>query len=104
MTETDASVEICVEVVYALPGQSWSAPFKLPAGSTAAQALALAMSAGLDGRIGPETLQMAVFGRIVEAGAKLRDGDRLELLRPLTMDPKQRRRIRASAMQAPKRF
>ena len=103
MTEADASVGICVEVVYVLPGQCWSAPLALPAGSSAAQALALAMAAGLHRCIGPETLQMAVFGRIVEPGAMLRDGDRLELLRPLTMDPKQRRRVRASATQAPKR-
>lgn len=103
MIETGANPAICVEVVYALPGQTWSTPLKLPAGATAAQALALAMMAGLDGRIGPETLQMAVFGRMVEPGAKLRDGDRLELLRPLTMDPKQRRRVRASGAQAPKR-
>lgn len=103
MTETGANPAICVEVVYALPGQSWSARLKLPAGSTAAQALLLAMSAGLDGWLGPETLQMAVFGRVVEPGAKLRDGDRLELLRPLTMDPKQRRRVRASVTLTPKR-
>ncbi len=103
MTELDASRAVCVEVVYALPGQNWSTLLTLPVGTTAAQALAMASSAGLDQLLGPEPLQMAVFGRVVQPGAELRDGDRLELLRPLTMDPKQRRRVRASGTRPPKR-
>ena len=37
----------------------------------------------------------AVFGERVAAGDVLRDGDRLELLRPLQIDPKEARRRRA---------
>ena len=38
---------------------------------------------------------MAVFGVRAESDAVLRDGDRVELLRPLQADPKDARRRRA---------
>ncbi|WP_256647039.1 RnfH family protein [Thermomonas paludicola] len=38
---------------------------------------------------------LAVFGSCVGIDAELHDGDRVELLRPLRMDPKQARRQRA---------
>ncbi len=44
--------------------------------------------AGLDG------LALAVWGRAVNAGSALRDRDRVELLRPLQVDPKESRRLR----------
>ena len=40
---------------------------------------------------------MAVFGVRVDEGSVLNDGDRLELLRALTIDPKDARRKRAEA-------
>ena len=39
---------------------------------------------------------VAIFGRTVTLGTRLRDGDRVELLRPLQCDPKQVRRERAA--------
>jgi len=36
-----------------------------------------------------------IFGRRVAADAQLRDGDRIELYRPLKIDPKEARRLRA---------
>ena len=42
----------------------------------------------------PEVVAYAVFGQRVEADAELRDGDRVELLRPLLVDPKEARRQR----------
>ena len=43
---------------------------------------------------GWETLTLAVWGRRCEAGHVLREGDRLELLRALRVDPKVARRER----------
>jgi uncharacterized protein len=37
----------------------------------------------------------SIFGVAAEPGAALRDGDRVELLRPLQADPKEARRQRA---------
>ena len=36
-----------------------------------------------------------IFGRVVPADTQLREGDRVELYRPLKIDPKQARRRRA---------
>ncbi len=60
---------------------------QLPAGSTAGQALA---QAGW----GWEGMTLGVWGRKVGPEEVLRDGDRLELYRPLTVDPMQARHRR----------
>ena len=84
-----------VEVVYALPDRCWRVPLQLPAGATVADALAAAdlpaRVPGID--IDPDGL--AVFGQAAMPGTALRDGDRVVVLRPLVVDPKQARRRRA---------
>jgi hypothetical protein len=40
-------------------------------------------------------LQVGVFGQLRSPGDLLHDGDRVEIYRPLTIDPKEARRIRA---------
>jgi putative ubiquitin-RnfH superfamily antitoxin RatB of RatAB toxin-antitoxin module len=83
-----------VEVVYALPDRYWSQPLVLPVGASVAEALAVA---AMQDVVGPviEPAGLAVFSRPVTLATVLRDGDRLELLRPLAADPKQARRTRA---------
>jgi len=58
-------------------------------GATVADALS---ASGLDS---PALAAYAVYGERVTAAHPLRDGDRVELLRPLQLDPKQARRQRA---------
>lgn len=66
----------------------------LPAGSTAWQALqACALAVG-DAALARHSGGLGVWGRRIEAGTVLADGDRLELYRPLRVDPKQARRAR----------
>ena len=45
--------------------------------------------------LGGELIGLAVFGLAATPGTSLRDGDRIELLRALELDPKQARRLRA---------
>ena len=63
----------------------------LPAGARVRDALDLGTLplAGVQGQ--------AVFGEVVQGDHLLQDGDRLELLLPLRIDPKQARRERAAA-------
>jgi len=63
----------------------------LPEGADVAAAL---RASGLDS---PALAGFAVHGERVTPAHVLRDGDRLELLRPLRLDPKQARRRRAQA-------
>ena len=78
-----------VEVIRAWPRRHASNTLTLPAGATVADALAA---------VGPwaqEAAGMAIYGEKVDTAHALRDGDRLELLRPLLIDPKEARRRRA---------
>jgi putative ubiquitin-RnfH superfamily antitoxin RatB of RatAB toxin-antitoxin module len=78
-----------IEVVRAWPRRHESALLDLPATATVADALNASGfdQAGVGG--------YAVFGERAEAADVLRDGDRVELLRPLQIDPKEARRRRA---------
>ncbi len=60
----------------------------LPPGTTIADAIS---QSGWDL---PEDVESGVWGRVREASHTLCDGDRLELLRPLVVDPKEARRRR----------
>jgi putative ubiquitin-RnfH superfamily antitoxin RatB of RatAB toxin-antitoxin module len=84
-----------IEVVYALPERAWSIALELPAGATVADGLAASRFESLVPGLDADRLGYAVFGQPVQPSTVLRDGDRLELLRPLIADPKQARRMRA---------
>lgn len=62
--------------------------FDLPAGATVAQALAAAGCTLMPGE------QVGVWGRVQPLDAPLREADRVEIYRPLTVDPKEARRQR----------
>ena len=83
-----------VEVAFsAEPRQVQRTPLLLPPGSTVADAL---RASGLIEEVGLpfESLACGVWGRIQPLSSLLRDGDRVELYRQLTVDPKEARRLR----------
>jgi putative ubiquitin-RnfH superfamily antitoxin RatB of RatAB toxin-antitoxin module len=80
-----------VRVVLAWPHRCLERELLLEAGATVADAVREA-ALGHDGQIAG----YAVFGVAAEASMPLRDGDRVELLRPLQVDPKEARRRRAA--------
>jgi putative ubiquitin-RnfH superfamily antitoxin RatB of RatAB toxin-antitoxin module len=85
--------EIVVEVALALPRRTLFKRLALDEGATVADAIAAA-DLGEDGAsVDPQRL--GIFGRRVPPGQLLRDGDRVEIYRPLVLDPKEARRRRA---------
>ena len=80
-----------VQVLRAWPRRFDAVWVDLPDGAKVADALAAA-GWGDD----PEVVAHAVFGQRVDRASALREGDRLELLRPLEADPKQARRERVA--------
>jgi uncharacterized protein len=94
---------LTVEVVYAEPERYWLQTIQLDAGATVADALALWDAAQFPAQCRPNLEALAVFGQKVKAGDLLHDLDRIELLRPLSRDPKDTRRLRAAANPIPKR-
>jgi putative ubiquitin-RnfH superfamily antitoxin RatB of RatAB toxin-antitoxin module len=84
---------IHVEVAYADPLRQFLRMVEIAAGSTVAEAItASGIFAELPGFV---PAGFGIFGRIVDPHTRLRDGDRVELYRPLKIDPKQARRDRA---------
>ena len=84
-----------VQVCYALPGESFVAELALPDGATLLQAV---RESGVLQRypdIDPTLQKLGIFGKIKPADTALRDGDRIEIYRPLQADPKETRRRRA---------
>jgi putative ubiquitin-RnfH superfamily antitoxin RatB of RatAB toxin-antitoxin module len=81
-----------VRVVYALPHRQIVVDVTLEQGATVGEAVAKSQLQQRYPQTASEPLTCAVFGRIVALSDSLRDGDRVEILRPLLVDPKEQRR------------
>ncbi len=88
------SETIRVEVAYAEAHQQLVRSVKIDATATVEQAIhASGILAELPLGFAPSGI--GIFGRIVTPSTRLRAGDRIELYRPLQIDPKDARRLRA---------
>jgi hypothetical protein len=99
-----AAERIVVEVACAEAGRQTVIALELPAGSTAGDALARSGILARHPELDPGACVLGIFGRAVAPDRGLADGDRVEVLRPLAEDPKERRRRLARAgrsMRAP---
>ena len=101
MVETDLSAAfIDIEVAYAEPDKQMIVPLHVPAGTSAREAVRqsglLERFAGID----LNEAAMGVFGIPVSPCAPLAQGDRVEIYRPLRVDPKKARRDRAARSRA----
>lgn len=72
-------------------GQVDETLLSLPEGATVADAL---RASGMSARHDTRELAVGVWGVLAEPGDRLRDRDRVELYRPLQVDPKEARRLR----------
>jgi putative ubiquitin-RnfH superfamily antitoxin RatB of RatAB toxin-antitoxin module len=88
---------IAVSVVCAEARRQTVLPLELPAGTTAGEALERSGLFELHPGLDPDACGVGIFGREVPRGYALRDGDRVEVLRPLADDPRERRRKLARA-------
>ena len=94
MAPAEGGTGLRVEVVYCpRPGVTDLVALTLPAGATAADAL---RASGLAQRHGLSEagLHLGIWCRACEPDTPLRDRDRVEIYRPLTVDPKEARRLR----------
>ena len=91
---TRSAVSLHIEVAYSpAPRQVDVVSLDLSAGSSVADAL---RASGLLERhaLALEDLRCGVWGRVQPPDWALRDGDRVEIYRALTVDPKEARRLR----------
>jgi putative ubiquitin-RnfH superfamily antitoxin RatB of RatAB toxin-antitoxin module len=89
-----------VQVAWVGDGRTAIVTVDLPDAASVDDAVATA-ALGLEARVQSGELVCAIYGRRVERDAALRDGDRVEITRPLTIDPKSARRRRASRKPPP---
>lgn len=86
---------IRVSVCYAEPDHAFNVEFALPRGSTVADAIERSGIRTARPDIEVRDDRVGVFARMMPMSARLRDGDRVEIYRPLRIDPKEARRRRA---------
>jgi uncharacterized protein len=79
---------IRVEVVLARRDRAGAVTVQLPAGAVVRDAI---RASGMEA----DPNAVGVFGKRVAPDTPLADGDRVEIYRPLSLDPKERRRQRA---------
>lgn len=87
---------IDVEVCYAGPQGQWLLRVRLPAGATVGDAIE---ASGIRARIpelGIDDENVGVFSRPRSLSSPLHAGDRVEIYRPLLLDPRAARRMRAA--------
>ena len=83
-----------IEVAYALPKSQILECLKVPFGTTVAQAVQLSGICKKISEIQPDNKNLGVFGKLVKPETVLRNHDRVEIYRPITVDPKEKRRKR----------
>lgn len=86
-----------VEIVCAMPDRASTLTLSLPPGSTVADALDRAVQSGQFAENRLSAAAVGIFGRIVSRDQVLKQGDRIEIYRPLAADPKTARRKRAAS-------
>ena len=87
---------LLVEVVYALPERQKLLSVTVPTGTNAREALRLSGLAADFPELNVEACPLGVFGQEVPADYLLREGDRVEVYRPLLNDPRESRRALAA--------
>jgi putative ubiquitin-RnfH superfamily antitoxin RatB of RatAB toxin-antitoxin module len=86
---------IAVEVVYALPHHQFLKRIEVIAGTSLAKAIMLSGVTELYPEINCMVHKTGIFGKIVTVDTILQQNDRIEIYRPLTIDPKEKRRLRS---------
>ena len=100
----DAADLLYVEVAFALPFKQRLVALEVPHGTTAAEAVSRADLPALFPEVAAEVFEQAtlgIFGKALKAPSQhvLCDGERVEVYRPLTIDPKAARLARAQKQQ-----
>lgn len=84
-----------VTVVYASPDALRVLQVEVAPGATLEEAIEASGLLSLEPELRSGALDVGVWNRVARLDAVAREGDRIEVYRPLTVDPKEARRIRA---------
>jgi uncharacterized protein len=95
MMNDDGKILLQVEVVFACPDEQALLALAVEDGTTVGQVIERSGIAHRFPDIGAAPARVGVFGKRTRLDALVRDGDRIEIYRPLSADPKDVRRERA---------
>ncbi len=90
-------MNVRAEIVYATGQRQELIPLEVEAGTTLAAAIEISKLRALFPDDDLDVCAVGIWGRPVERTRVVRDGDRIELYRPLQKDPREARRERALA-------
>lgn len=98
----DKSRNASIEVAYALPAKQRLVRVLVPEGTTMRQAVELSGIIADFPELDAAHSSMGIFGKIVAKPDEhiVKDGDRVEIYRPLIADPKEARKRRAEKLKA----
>ena len=88
------AVMLEMEVVYGLPGKQVLKKMNVQNGCTAREAVCQSGLNEIFSELDLQTAPLGIFGKSVKDETLLRDKDRIEIYRPLLIDPKEARRKR----------
>ncbi len=94
-----AAESVTVEVAYGTDKRQFLRRFNVPEGTQAREAVHLS---GLAAAFPDADLNapLGIFGKVVPDHTPVRENDRIELYRPLKIDPKEARRLRVAQKRA----
>lgn len=90
-----APPEVRVTVVFCAPACEDVSEVTLPGGATVGDAIGAAGVLVRRPEIATSSPNVGIWGRPCALSQAVEDGDRVEIYRPLTVDPKEARRVRA---------
>lgn len=88
------AVMLEIEVVYGLPDKQVLKKMNVQNGCTAREAVCQSGLNEIFSELDLQTAPLGIFGKSVKDETLLRDKDRIEIYRPLLIDPKEARRKR----------
>ena len=92
-----------IEVACADAGDVIILPVEVPQGTTVREAVDKSGIGQKKPDIDLKTSKIGVYGKLCGMDTVLKDGDRVEIYRPLIVDPKEARRRRASSQKTAKK-
>ena len=86
-----------MEVAYALPEKQFLIELEVNDTTSAIEAIRQSGLFQLYPELEQQDMEIGIFSKPITQDTRLKEGDRVEVYRPLTIDPKEARRLRAAA-------
>jgi putative ubiquitin-RnfH superfamily antitoxin RatB of RatAB toxin-antitoxin module len=94
MVEEAGARPVRISVCYAQPDDAFLKELEVAPGTTMVAAIAASGLLQARPEVDPATMRVGIFGKLKTPDTLVRDGDRIEVYRPLVADPKSARRKR----------